>query len=113
MNGVCTRTGKKLGGIAHLKQSIVDILTTPIGSRVYRREYGSRLFKLVDRPQDKNFAIEVFSAVAEALDKWEPRYKLTKISIASASASGQIIIDLVGKYLPDGKEVKLEGVRAA
>ncbi|WP_320169950.1 GPW/gp25 family protein [Maridesulfovibrio sp.] len=113
MIGVDARTGRKLGGIAHLKQSIVDILTTPIGSRVYRREYGSRLFKLVDRPQDSNFAIEVFSAVAEALDKWEPRYKLTKISIASAGAEGNVILTLEGKYLPEGKEIKLEGVTAS
>jgi hypothetical protein len=41
-------TRKALEGIDHLKQSIIDILTTPIGSRVMRRDYGSRLFELVD-----------------------------------------------------------------
>lgn len=113
MNGVNAVTGEALGGVAHLKQSISRILTTPIGSRVMRRDFGSRLFQLVDRPQDKNFAIEVFSAVAEALDKWEPRYKLTKIAIVSANANGNTVIDLEGEYLPNGEPIKLEGVRAA
>ena len=50
MRGMDRNTGRALEGIAHLRQSIRDILTTPIGSRVMRWEYGSRLFRLVDAP---------------------------------------------------------------
>lgn len=31
-------TGKAIGELAHLRQSVGDILTTPIGSRVMRHE---------------------------------------------------------------------------
>jgi phage baseplate assembly protein W len=41
MQGMNRNTGRKLSGVDHLRQSIVDILTTPIGSRVMRRDYGS------------------------------------------------------------------------
>ena len=47
MTGMDRETGKSLSGIEHLRQSIRDILTTPIGSRVMRRDYGSRLFELL------------------------------------------------------------------
>lgn len=39
MNGISATTGRPLSGIDHLRQSIRDILTTPIGSRVMRRLY--------------------------------------------------------------------------
>ena len=42
-HGMNKVSGKPLLGIEHLKQSIIDILTTPIRIRVMRREYGSRV----------------------------------------------------------------------
>ena len=32
----------------HIKQSIADILLTPVGSRIQRREYGSLIPMLID-----------------------------------------------------------------
>ena len=52
MNGVNSRTGKRLSGSDHLRQSVSDILSTPLGSRVLVRDYGSDLFSLVDNPRD-------------------------------------------------------------
>lgn len=54
MRGMNASTGKELEGLNHLKQSIVDILTTPIGSRVMRRDYESRLLELVDKPINRD-----------------------------------------------------------
>ncbi|WP_031485582.1 GPW/gp25 family protein [Maridesulfovibrio frigidus] len=110
MKGVCAVTGKHVEGLTHLRQSITDILTTPIGSRIMRRTYGSRLFKLVDRPYSSDLLVEYYSAVAEALKKWEPRYKLTSVIVESLNSAGEIIINLVGKYLPEGKEITLDGI---
>jgi hypothetical protein len=50
MIGMDAVTGKPMYDTAHLSQSIGDILSTPIGSRVMRRDYGSALFELVDAP---------------------------------------------------------------
>lgn len=36
-------TGLAISELAHLRQSMGDILTTPIGSRVMRHEYGSQV----------------------------------------------------------------------
>jgi Bacteriophage baseplate protein W len=47
MNGIDASTGKNISGLAHLRQSVRDILSTPIGTRVLRRDYGSRLPRLV------------------------------------------------------------------
>jgi phage baseplate assembly protein W len=83
ITGMSKNTGKLLGELEHLKQSIVDILTTPIGSRTMLRDYGSRLFELIDKPINDRLKIQNYAATAEALAKWEPRFKCVKVSISS------------------------------
>jgi len=100
---------KALEGIEHLKQSIVDILTTPIGSRIMRRDYGSRLLELVDRPINRDFTLEIYAATAEALQKWEKRFKLEKVKITEVK-EGKVTISLEGVYLPNGKNVNFSGI---
>ncbi|MFP3031106.1 MAG: GPW/gp25 family protein [Wolbachia sp.] len=109
MQGMDAKTGKALEGIEHLKQSIVDIITTPIGSRVMRREYGSRLSELVDRPINRDFTLEIYAAVAGALEKWEKRFKLEKVKITEVK-EGKVTLDLEGLYLPNGKNIHFEGI---
>lgn len=110
MTGMNNRTGTALSGIGHLRQSITDILTTPIGSRVQRRDYGSDIFKLIDAPMNKNGLIRVYAAVANALERWEPRLRLTRVSTDSAGADGRLVLILEGEYLPDGKAITLSGI---
>ena len=110
MNGINNSTGKTLNDIDHLRQSIADILNTPIGSRVMRPTYGSDIFKLVDNPVDETFKINIFAATAEALKKWEPRFKLSAISLENSKNVGQFFLNLTGVYIPNGKEINLTGV---
>lgn len=109
MKGMCAVTGKPLSGYAHLQQSIADILTTRIGTRVMRREYGSDVPDLIDRPMNDETIIDVYAAVAVALDRWEPRFRLEQIYVISAVA-GHMNVNLEGEYLPDGKKIKLSGI---
>jgi phage baseplate assembly protein W len=110
MNGTNAQTGKPLGGIDHLRQSIVDILTTPIGSRVMRRDYGSQLPDLVDAPTNSETTMDMIAAAVDALTKWEPRIALTQVTIASASP-GEVQLNLTGQYLPDGQVVTFDGIK--
>lgn len=109
MHGLNAQTGAPLSGIDHLRQSIRDILTTRIGTRVMRRDYGSRLPDLIDNPMTPRLAMELYAATADALARWEPRLKLTRVRIASAEA-GRVVLDLEGLYLPDGRATVLAGL---
>ncbi|CAM5289626.1 GPW/gp25 family protein [Eoetvoesiella caeni] len=91
-------TGKSLDGLEHLKQSIRDILTTPIGSRVMRREYGSRLFDLVDAPTNRRTRAAIYAATAEALRLWEPRFQVVRTTV-DAVAVGRISLTVHGNYI--------------
>jgi len=109
-SGINTATGKPVAGSAHLRQSIRDILTTRIGTRIMRREYGSELPRLVDNPMNDLLKLELFAATADALVRWEPRFRLDRVYIESASESGKIVLGLEGRILLNNEPVKFEGI---
>lgn len=98
MIGMDRRTGQALAGIAHLRQSIEDILSTPLGSRRMRPEYGSQLRRYVDLPVNEGWKSAVQAEVARALGRWEPRLQLERVKVI-AVIGGQVSMSLRGRYL--------------
>lgn len=92
-------TGKPISGDAHLAQSIADILMTPLGSRVMRRDYGSLLFDLLDQPFNAASKLLIFAATALALRTWEPRIRLRQatLTLPEDGAAGQAVLTLTGE----------------
>ena len=86
MIGLNRHTGRKIEGAAHLAQSILDILTTPKGTLVMQRDYGSDLPDVIDQPLNGETLIDAYQATAEALDLWEPRIDLARIQVVDTRA---------------------------
>lgn len=107
--GMNAETGRELTELEHLKQSIADILNTPIGSRIMRRDYGSRLFELIDAPINRSTVVDIVAETAEALMKWEDRLVVSAVDVTGAVV-GQIVLRITGKYKLDGKTVQLDGI---
>ena len=95
-------TGKLLRDFDHVRQSIGVILTTPIGSRVMRREFGSELFDLIDRPMTDRVILAIYAAAVMAITRWEPRYAVTGCQVTRAGADGVIGLEFNGTYFPRG-----------
>ena len=93
-------TGEAIRGWAHVVQSIQTILATRLETRVFRREFGADVPALVDEPMNDASVMAHYVAVAEALERWEPRFELTDIEVA-AIAPGVIAIALTGNYRPN------------
>jgi uncharacterized protein len=104
-----TDNGKSISEISHIKQSIANILTTPIGSRIMRRDYGSRLFERIDQPINGDLIAEIYSDVVEALFTWEPRFEVDQVTVHSIE-KGKITIDLEGSFVKDGQKIVLENI---
>jgi phage baseplate assembly protein W len=108
MMGMNARTGKALSGDAHLAQSIADILSTPVGTRVMRRDYGSRVPDLIDAPGHAATRVQLYAATATALMRWEPRLRLTRVVLSVVDAlRGRWVLDLVGTRTDTGQPVAL------
>jgi hypothetical protein len=94
--GMSQGNGKAITDTDHLRQSVRDILLTPQGSRIARREYGSLLSTLIDQPQNPALRLQVMSAVYVALSRWEPRLTLDSITISS-NFDGSMVVELTGQ----------------
>lgn len=97
MRGMDATTGRALDGADHLRQSIADILTTPIGTRVMRRDYGSLIPELIDQPFNGATRMKLYGATATALMRWEPRIRLSRIELVPGAAPGAYTLDLEGR----------------
>lgn len=67
-----------------IDQAIRIILTTQIGQRVMRPEFGSRLHELVFEPNNSHTAARARRYIEEALERWEPRINLKEIRVNPA-----------------------------
>ena len=119
MLGMNAQTGEPMDGLAHLRQSVRDILSTPVGSRVMRRDYGSRLFELLDRPMNQELIADIQAVVVMALSLQEPRIRLSNVKVRMTEAGaqgrhdaahGRIMIDIEGYYYADGERLMLENL---
>lgn len=94
--------GKSLTDWNHVAQSLTTIFTTPIGSRVMRREFGSEVPFLIDRPMDDVNLLKLYAAMANAVLRWEPRFRLTHCQYNRVGPDGVIGFSIAGIYMPRG-----------
>ena len=95
-------TGSAITELEHISQSIGDILTTRLGTRVMRREFGSEVLNLIDRPLTDRVILAVYSAVVMAIAQWEPRFAVTGCKISRADETGKLSLQIFGIYYPRG-----------
>ena len=108
MPGMNVQTGKRLDGIDHIRQSVADIITTPIGSRVMRREYGSLLPELIDQPLNGPTALRAYAATVVALMKWEPRIRVQQVTRqVSTQRPGRFDLIITAQRVDNGERVSL------
>ena len=95
MAGMARTTGATLDGLEHIKQSVLDILSTPVGTRAGRREYGSLLPELIDQPMTPANILRIYAASAVAISRNEDRIQLRRVSLSAGDRPGAatIVID--------------------
>lgn len=103
MGGINRVTGRPIAeGWQHTVQSVETIFKTVIGERVMRRDFGSDIPHLIDRPGTQDRIVDVIIAAAKALRKWEPRFEIRTASIDAAGPDGVYEITVNGRYYPRG-----------
>lgn len=100
--GTNARTGAPLSDWEHVQQSIGRVLTTPIGSVVMWRDYGSDLHDLIDAKMIQRNVLALYVAAAVAIDRWEPRFRLSRAGVSRLTPQGEVGLDLYGTYYPRG-----------
>lgn len=93
--GINRQNGQAIESLEHLRQSLHDLLTTAVGSRVMRRDYGSVLPFLIDQPLNPRTLMQMRAAVVHCLTKWERRVTPLSIFIKGSLHTG---VDVTIEY---------------
>jgi phage baseplate assembly protein W len=88
-------TGSSMSLLDHIRQSVRDILLTPLGTRICRRTYGSEIPELIDQPLNGLTVMRIYAAVAYRLALWEPRITLSAVNL-NRDADGGVSVILQG-----------------
>lgn len=91
----------------NIEESIIIILRTDLGERVYRPNFGSRLSELVFEPLNVQTLMLIRLYVEEALKMWEPRIILKEVRADPDPVRGRVDIEIVyqPKNSPDTRSL--------
>ncbi len=64
----------------NIQQSLLQLLSCPVGSRLFLPEYGSRLDEALFEQNDEVLKALLQMYIVEAIEFWEKRIKLKKVS---------------------------------
>lgn len=107
MAGMDRFTGKPITGLPRRRQAIADVITTPLGTRVLRRDYGCFLFELVDWPANEAGRLKAVASVAHALAVCAPTERLLNASI-TIDANGAGVISVTTEEKRTGQQLVTE-----
>ncbi len=78
-----------------IEESIVIILRTGLGERVYRPNFGSRLSELVFEPMSVQTLLMIRLYVEEALQMWEPRIIVKQVRTEPDPIKGRVDVEII------------------
>ncbi|AKG20487.1 GPW/gp25 family protein [Calothrix sp. 336/3] len=84
--------------VPNIEESMLVILRTHFGERVYRPDFGSRLGELVFAPMNTQTLLLAKLYTQEALSKWEPRIVIDAIRTEADPVRDRI--DIIIEYHP-------------
>lgn len=108
MEGMSNQTGRAIELAQHVRQSIANILATPVGTLVMHREYGSVLPYLIDQPLNDATVLRLYAAAVAAITRWEDRVtNIRRISDISTANPGTASLRLRVQII-DGAEIDVD-----
>jgi len=97
-----------VSALEDIEQSIMIILSTRVGERLMRPEFGCRAHDLIFEPRDAVFIGKMREYVTEALTFWEPRIELLDVRPEfdpGADGAVYVSIDYVAKSSHDERSI--------
>jgi phage baseplate assembly protein W len=105
MVGIDRRTGRVIGNLASAYQGVEVVLTTRIGERLMRREFGAGIAELLGRLMTPPLFVAFQTLIATAIDLWEPRFAVRRVLVTGTVdqvRTGRAGFKIEADYLPRG-----------
>ncbi len=62
-----------------VKKSLINLIRTPVGTRPFAPEYGSRVYDYLFEPADTQTELRLNDDIAQCIERFEPRAKVVAI----------------------------------
>ena len=83
-----------------IKQSIITLIKTPKGSRIYDPNLGTNLHRLIHEQNIKRIRNIAINEIEDVISKYEPRVEVISIdAVVSGEVKQEVIILVAVKYL--------------
>lgn len=76
-----------------VKKALINLIKTPLGSRPFSPEYGTRLYDFLFRPADGETESDINEELNQCITKFEPRVKIASITTNMDGDGIEIIIN--------------------
>lgn len=80
-----------------IKQSLVNILNTPKGSRLFLPDFGCDVRRFLFEPYDDITAKSIGTEIKNAFEQYEPRVRILKVEV-KVDYSGDSVYDVNVQY---------------
>lgn len=93
-----------------IKRSILNIIKTHKGSRVYDANYGTNLHRLIHEQNIQRTRNIAKAEIKEAIEKYEPRAKLLEVEAYAGQNElvSEVVVTLKVEYVEYGETEELE-----
>ena len=96
---------KPASGEKAVRLALLNLIRTPVGSRPYNPNFGSRVFDYLFKPSDPLTEDNLTEDLAYAIRTWEPRGDLISIETNMEDYGIEIIIEYYAKGFPQPQQV--------
>jgi hypothetical protein len=83
-----------------VKKSLINLIKTPIGSRPFRPDYGTKVYDYIFAPADEETELAINDEIADSINRWEPRAQLTAIESTITDNGIEIKIEYYVTNIP-------------
>jgi len=89
-------TGEYIQGWPRIRQSIITIATTRLRTRLMRLWFGCEFLDMQDKPANEQTFVEGIGALIEAINEYEPEFRVTRVQIEGLGPLGSCTITVEG-----------------
>lgn len=96
-----------------VKKALINLVRTPVGSRPFNPDYGTRVYDYLFEPADTETELRLNEEIAQAIERFEPRARLVAIETSIQENGVEIKIEYYVVNVPDLQQIQTVITRTA
>lgn len=96
-----------------VKKSLINLIRTPVGTRPFAPDYGTRVYDFLFEPADTETELLLNEEIAQAIDRFEPRARVVAIETNMQDNGIELKIEYYVANVPDLQQLETVITRTA